>query len=76
MYSSYIPCIPFVFQSVLFQAQLDFYFPDRGSLGMGQKFDFGILDVHVLRSTESKKVVFTKWLSSVRANKNGSYGSI
>jgi len=55
----------------------DFYFPDRGSLGMGQKFGFGILvDLHVLRSTESKKVAFTKCLSSVRANKDDSYGPI
>ena len=44
----------------------DFYFPDRESLGMGQNFDFGILvDLHVLRSTESKKVFFTKCLSVV-----------
>jgi len=36
-----------------------FYFPSRGSLGIGQKFDFGILmDFHVLRSTESKNFFF------------------
>jgi len=50
-----------------------FYFPDRESLGMWQNFDFGILmDSHVLRSAASKIVVFTKRLSSVRANKNDS----
>jgi len=50
---------------------------------MGQKFDIGILmDLHVLRSPESKKVFFTKCLSvvrrlsSVRANKNDSFGPI
>ena len=34
-------------------------FPTGKSLGMGQKFDFGILmDLHVLRSTESKSVFY------------------
>ena len=64
--------IPWWFPGYFYLKQLSkvlisyFYFPDRESLGMGPKFDFGILvDLHVLRSTESKKVVFTKCLSVV-----------
>jgi len=55
-----------------------FTFPTGKVLEWGKKFDFGILmDSRVLRSPESKKVVFTKCLSVVcRANKNDSFGPI